>query len=262
MRKQTCIALPLLALVFTASQASEECPIVDGVADFDIDEYAAKPWYSHQQAENSYSPLEDNFCVRAQYTVRESSTFFGYTVNVANEAQNSIGAEREGNLCAYQTDAAKSKLAVAPCFLPKFFAGPYWVVVYNEEEGYALISGGQPTIPSYDGDDFIGCKTGTGINNSGLWIFSRSQTRNETLISTVRDIAVEKGFDVTVLNDVDQAAAVKIPAKIVKALLEYGGVLKKTVIGLKEGVSSTGNAPFTGKIALRLVTNVMNRSDQ
>mmetsp|Transcript_19660 Transcript_19660/g.29834 ORF Transcript_19660/g.29834 Transcript_19660/m.29834 type:complete len:259 (+) Transcript_19660:63-839(+) len=206
MRKQTCIALPLLALVFTASQASEECPIVDGVADFDIDEYAAKPWYSHQQAENSYSPLEDNFCVRAQYTVRESSTFFGYTVNVANEAQNSIGAEREGNLCAYQTDAAKSKLAVAPCFLPKFFAGPYWVVVYNEEEGYALISGGQPTIPSYDGDDFIGCKTGTGINNSGLWIFSRSQTRNETLISTVRDIAVEKGFDVTVLNDVDHSS--------------------------------------------------------
>lgn len=207
MLTQAFIILSLLALCIIGSKASDECPIIDTVSDFDIYDYASQPWYSHQQAENSYSPLDQNFCVRAQYTVREDPTFFGYTVDVNNQDQNEFGAGRDGNLCAYQTDAADSKLAVAPCFLPKFLAGPYWVVTYNNEEGYALIAGGQPTIASYDADNkFIGCKSGTGINNSGLWIFSRSQTRNETLISTVRDIASEKGFDVTVLNDVDQSS--------------------------------------------------------
>ena len=57
---------------------------------------------------------------------------------------------------------------MAPCFLPKFAAGPYWVLEYNEEEGYALISGGQPTTETP-----AGCKNGEGKNNSGLWIFSR-----------------------------------------------------------------------------------------
>jgi len=106
-------------------------------------------------------------------------------------------------LCAYQTEPeeAESKLAVAPCFLPRIFAGPYWVVAYNETEGYALISGGQPTIPSGNGDGL--CKTGTGINDSGLWIFSRNQTRDDALITKVRGIAVEAGFDLSVLNDVD-----------------------------------------------------------
>mmetsp|Transcript_26362 Transcript_26362/g.39939 ORF Transcript_26362/g.39939 Transcript_26362/m.39939 type:complete len:260 (-) Transcript_26362:118-897(-) len=206
MSQKPFTALALFACVMMAAQANDECPIVETVSNFDIDQYASAPWYSHQQAENSYSPQDQNFCVRAQYTVREESTFWGYTVDVANQDQNELGAGRDGNLCAYQTDDAKSKLAVAPCFLPKLFAGPYWIVAYDEAEGYALISGGQPNIPAYDGDNnFVGCKSGTGINNSGLWIFSRSQTRNETLISVVRDIASEKGFDLSVLNDVDHS---------------------------------------------------------
>jgi hypothetical protein len=38
-------------------------------------------------------------------------------------------------------DKARGKLEVAPCFLPTVAAGPYWVLEYSEEEGYALISG-------------------------------------------------------------------------------------------------------------------------
>lgn len=38
-------------------------------------------------------------------------------------------------------DKARGKLEVAPCFLPTVAAGPYWVLDYSEEEGYALISG-------------------------------------------------------------------------------------------------------------------------
>ena len=125
---------------------------------------------------------------------------------------------QKGDLCAYQTDLDDdddddddvgdgSKLAVAPCFLPKAFSGPYWIVAYDEGMGYALISGGQPDLLSFDSKgDFVGCTTGAGINNSGLWIFSRSSYRDEGLISFVRGLAVEMGFDVSVLNDVDQSS--------------------------------------------------------
>ena len=128
---------------------------------------------------------------------------WGYTVDVYNSASTENGAVVEGALCAYQTGDSGtdlSKLAVAPCFLPKIFSGPYWVVAYDETEGYALISGGQPTNEFPDG-----CRTGTGLNNSGLWIFSRSRERDEDLINTVRGIASDAGFDISVLNDVDQS---------------------------------------------------------
>jgi len=199
-------ALLLLTSVSVSAQETNRttCKTVTTVENFDIDQYASAPWYSHQQAVNSYSPLDQNYCTTAQYTVKETSTFWGYTVGVSNTAQYENGAEVGGELCSYQTEDADSKLAVAPCFLPKFFAGPYWIVAYNEEEGYALISGGQPSVPSdnFSTDGGL-CKTGTGINDSGLWIFSRSQERNETLIDHVRDIAIDAGFDVSVLNDVD-----------------------------------------------------------
>lgn len=188
------------------AQEGEECPIVDTVENFDIDQYASAPWYVHQQAVTSYTPEDENFCVVANYDVLDEPTsWWKYTVHVNNKAKDEFGDEKGGRLCAYQTDDADSKLAVAPCFLPKAFAGPYWVVAYNEDEGYALISGGQPTIPADPDNIDAGCRTGTGINNSGLWIFSRSQERNETLVNTVRGIAQDKGFDLSVLNDVDQS---------------------------------------------------------
>ena len=68
------------------------------------------------------------------------------------------------------------------CDLCQALFGPYWIVAYDEAEGYALVSGGQPTIPTKDGL----CKTGDGVNNAGLWIFSRSPVRDEALIAKVR----------------------------------------------------------------------------
>ena len=86
--------------------------------------------------------------------------------------------------------------------MPTQFAGPYWIVAYNEDEGYALISGGQPDEVSENGIEF-GCRSGTGINNSGLWIFTRAQVRDEALINKVRGIAFDAGFDLSVFLDVD-----------------------------------------------------------
>jgi len=183
------------------------CKLVNTVSDFDIDVYASKPWYIHQQAVTSYNPIDQNYCVKAEYSVRDRKTFWGYSVDVLNKAQNEFGATFGGELCAYQTGKegdGLSKLAVAPCFLPKVFAGPYWVVAYNETEGFALISGGQPSIRADPDDIDAGCKSGTGTNNSGLWIFSRNQERDDALVEKVRGIASDAGFDLSVLNDVDQ----------------------------------------------------------
>lgn len=203
-----------IASAFTAAQAQEEpaeCAIVEAVTDFDLEAYASAPWFVHQLAENAYSPVENNFCVTAEYEIKESPSFWGYTVTVNNAAQNELGEWFGGELCAYQTEAEDvGKLAVAPCFLPKYFAGDYWVIAYEESDeeagtdGYALISGGQPTIPAPEG--LTGCRTGDGTNQSGLWIFSRNPERSEDLIETVRAIAIDKGFDVSVLNNVDQTS--------------------------------------------------------
>jgi lipocalin len=204
MLRFTALATLLLASTSTHAQDNGECATVTTVENFDIDTYAAAPWYVHQQAETSYSPIDQNFCVKAEYTVKDTNRLFGYSVDVFNQAETEDGSKKKGNLCAYQTDEALSKLAVAPCWLPKFFAGPYWVVAYNETEGYALISGGQPTEPVDGGL----CRSGTGTNNSGLWIFSRSQNRDEELVSKVRGIAEAAGFDLSVLNNVDQTSCI------------------------------------------------------
>jgi len=195
---KTLFSTVALAAISMAS-AQQYCKEVKTVESFDVTQYASAPWYVHQQAENAYSPRSLNYCTRASYEIFERPTFWGYTVKVNNRAADAKGNQSGGNLCAYQTGGSASKLAVAPCFLPKAFAGPYWIVAYDEGEGYALVSGGQPSRPGTNG-----CRTGSGINNSGLWIFSRSPVRDNDLVNKVRSIAMNAGFDVSVLNDVDQ----------------------------------------------------------
>mmetsp|Transcript_1900 Transcript_1900/g.3675 ORF Transcript_1900/g.3675 Transcript_1900/m.3675 type:complete len:263 (+) Transcript_1900:21-809(+) len=176
----------------------EGCKDLDVAENFDLDSFISAKWYVQQQQVVDYLPENRFYCVTAEYSKRGNPGLFRYEINVKNKAyEEDRTTKTEGNLCAYKTDNAK--LAVAPCFLPRFAAGPYWVVVYDEEEGYALISGGQPSIKTENG-----CKNGDGTNNSGLWIFTRQQERNETLVQMVRGIAADKGFDLTVLLDVNQ----------------------------------------------------------
>jgi lipocalin len=191
---------PILFFGCLLAAHAQDCKEVTTVENFDLQSYASAKWFVHQQAETLYLPKGRNFCVTAEYSILDAPTVWGYTVGVRNSDRNEQGDEREGDLCAYSEAETPSKLAVAPCFLPKIAAGPYWVVAYDEAEGYALVSGGQPTIPGDNG----GCKTGRGVNNSGLWIFSRSRQRDEALINKVRALAVDAGFDTSVLEDVDQ----------------------------------------------------------
>lgn len=54
-------------------------------------------------------------------------------------------------------------------------------------------------------------KTGTGFNNAGLWIFSRSNVRDQSLIDRARQIARDKGFDTDVLQDVTHVGCTYTP---------------------------------------------------
>lgn len=178
------------------------CPPVTTPPDFDLTRFTSKRWYAHQQAPTQYVPVEKNYCVYAEYEILEKKTFpWGYEVSVNNYAENMEGEEFGGPLCAYVDEPNdQAKLKVAPCFLPKYLAGPYWVLAYNEEKGYALVSGGQPTVRTENGL----CTTGEGVNDSGLWIFLRSVERDNTLIEEVRGIAKKFEIDLSILNDVDQ----------------------------------------------------------
>jgi len=142
----------------------------------------------------------------------ENASAQGYDIQVRNHAEDVVAPytvlDSGDSICANIVDAASGKLEVAPCFLPTTEAGPYWVIDFNHDKGYALISGGAPK-ESADG----GCRTGTGVNDAGLWIFTRQQNRDEALLQKVRLIAQDKGFDLSVLNDVDNSDCTEQPIK-------------------------------------------------
>ena len=195
--------LLFICFVLTVSTAAQECKEVTTVEPFDQAAYTSAPWYVQQQSVTQYLPQTRNYCTKAEYEVLDKATRpWRYTIKVKNSDADSSGKTRDSSmdLCAFTPDAnVKSKLKVAPCSSPKVFSGDYWVVAYDEAEGYALVSGGQPTKQGQNG-----CTTGTGINGSGLWIFTRKQERDEALVNKVQGIATDKGFDISVLNNVDQ----------------------------------------------------------
>jgi lipocalin len=168
------------------------------------------------QAENTYTSRDFNQCVTAQYVNKGYKTFWGYDIgvfNVAAELTSEAAINQSdvmmGDLCAKADNLERGKLKVAPCFLPSWFAGPYWIVDYDEEAGYAIISGGQPNIP-VKGETSCGengsqqcCKTGDGVNNSGLWIFMRLQNPSDELVESASNIAKVKGFATSVLFHVE-----------------------------------------------------------
>lgn len=209
----------------TTSQ-SDACLSVTTVENFNVTEYAAAPWYVQQQAINAYTPAEQNRCVTAQYHIRDNDnlrwwerSWWGYTIDVFNYAETSTGRSSGGSLCADFDEETPSQLRVAPCFLPQIFAGPYWVVSYREgiEDGYALVSGGQPQNVVEDEADCGAegvdscCKTGEGINRSGLWILTRQRNPADALVTEVRGIAKQMGFSTSVLFNVTHDADCQVP---------------------------------------------------
>ena len=198
----------------------KSCPVPTTQANLDLDEFIRATWYVQKQQPNDFQPVNKLFCTAATYRIEEDRKvpFFGGKVlsvyNYANEDRvngkpvNGIeeGSDQPGLvLCgrASNQDEA-SKLLVAPCFLPNFAAGDYWVLAAGGKgDGtydWAVVSGGPPTRKLPDG-----CTTNEeGINGAGLWIFSRTPVDPD---GTAKAIAVlkEKGYATSELVDVPQA---------------------------------------------------------
>lgn len=196
-------------LALAAAVLADECPPpgfdTQAAADgsFDLTWYTSAKWYIQEQMVISYLPADYFRCVTAEYTLLDKPTLLGYDIKVMNHAENKDG-EALGPLttiCGKIENSTAGKLKVSPCFLPTPLAGPYWIIAFDRAEGWSLVSGGPPSQFGTGG-----CKTGTGTNDSGLWIFTREQRRDEALVQKIKGIAKDKGFDTSVLKPTDQTA--------------------------------------------------------
>lgn len=194
--------LTSLLFLTVARTCALQCPPADfsTVANFDLDTFMSARWYIQQQMAISVVPESWNSCAYSDYSRKAS--FWGYEIRVQNHAKDVTPPhdDHSVSLCARIVDANAGKVAVAPCWMPPIAAQPFWAIAYSEEEGYAIISGGPPTIAAPGG-----CRTDDGIKNSGFAIITRKQEKDPALIEKVRGIAAQKGFDLSVLNDVHQS---------------------------------------------------------
>merc|ERR1719231_42033 len=136
----------------------------------------------------SYLPENNFFCVAARYEVAGDSKVKVFNYLNVDEVNGKVMST---NICGTVEDQAQpAELTVAPCFLPTFLGGPYWILYFDNEAGLGLVSGGQPTIETENG-----CRTGTGVNGSGLWIALRTQERDEELVQKGERMLRDLGFD-------------------------------------------------------------------
>lgn len=204
-------AIVVLLLAAMTMQVMAGCPTVSTVPNFNLTEYIRASWYINAQQINGYQSKDDLYCVTATYNIdspaRTVPFFSGEVVSVYNYAnKGAVNGSPEGSangtvLCARIPDSKNpSSLLVAPCFLPNFLAGPYLVIAVDPEYNWAVVSGGQPTVQYSDG-----CTTAeSGINDTGLWIFTREPVANPGYINAAKTALVKLGYTLQRLLTVPQ----------------------------------------------------------
>ena len=201
----------LIFFLLLSSTANDQCPKVNTMNNFNITEYVKSKWYIQKQQITSYLPLRENYCVTAKYELSDKKIigYNGIVLNVYNYANLDMVNGKNANkhnqvLCARIPNInISSKLLVAPCFLPNYFGGDYWVIAagpHSNNYEWALVSGGQPTVHYDDG-----CTTKTtGSNGAGLWYFTRNQIVNNSIIEKLDKIAQYNGYTLSQLHNVNQ----------------------------------------------------------
>eukprot|EP00511_Aplanochytrium_stocchinoi_P012083 CAMPEP_0204875920 /NCGR_PEP_ID=MMETSP1348-20121228/47250_1 /ASSEMBLY_ACC=CAM_ASM_000700 /TAXON_ID=215587 /ORGANISM="Aplanochytrium stocchinoi, Strain GSBS06" /LENGTH=224 /DNA_ID=CAMNT_0052032599 /DNA_START=156 /DNA_END=830 /DNA_ORIENTATION=+ len=195
------LLLVLVSHVLFLFGAEAKCPPENftSVDNFDLEKYISKKWYVQQQMECGLEPSDLFQCQYAEYKKMEKANLWGFDIQGHDHIDMPDGSKKDLYPCAKVIDESRGQWLVGECFLPSIMSGPYWVLAYDEEAGYAAVSGGAPSI-SFPG----GCRVGTGHIKSGLWIFTRKPKRNEKIVNKVRSILKAKGFDLSALEDVDQ----------------------------------------------------------
>ena len=206
-----------LLMLATTTTFACNCTNVQPMSEINITEYARKTWYIQRQQINGYQSENQLYCVAATYNIDNHSKvpfFKGKVLTVYNYAnQDKVNGMSLGSnnsyLCARVPNKTETgKLIVAPCFLPNIFGGPYWVLYAGPDPDnyqWAIVIGGQPTYCPTNTTNTIPCTTHeTGINNSGLWIFSRERVMDDKIIENVITYLNSIGIYTGLLKDVEQ----------------------------------------------------------
>ena len=218
MAPRTAFACCVL-LAALSGAAAGACPPANfsTVSGFSLSTYISKPWFSIQQAVNSYQSRDELYCVRAEY--RRDPGDAGRLVVFNQGRRGSVTGPLVGTnmlLSAVVKDEANGKLAVGPRFIPAAAYGPYWVVATGptaSDYEWAIITGGPPTGQgSTPGTCALRASTGNpNGNGEGFWLFFRSPTPSQEAVNQVRAAAASKGLDLSVLVDVPQQGCVYAP---------------------------------------------------
>ena len=218
----------IYSLIYTLSSSvtyglqTTNCPLIKLQTNpmVNLTEYTRASWYVQQQQLTGYQPLEDLYCVTATYDSNNDTDvpfFSGNVISVYNYAnQGKVNGPSMGNytpgtkhnfrqLCARELNQSEpEKLEVAPCFLPNLFDGAYWILEAGPTTtnyDWAIVIGGQPTKRI----DNSSCTTSdTGINGSGLWLFSRNQTLTDPVIRYLHRVLYLHNISTTLLHNVTQ----------------------------------------------------------
>jgi len=219
--------LSSIVVAATAVGAAAVCPAIETQSEFNLTEYVRSSWYVQKQQVNGFQPKESLYCVVATYneTYRGKPShvpFFGGPVlTVYNDCH--VGGKNGpvsnnytdpdfkrgfgSPLCARQTNTEfPERLEVAPCLLPNFLAGDYWVLAAGpspDNYEYAAVIAGQPSVELEDGCTTPNTCSGPAQTNCGLWLFTRDPKPDAAKVALVEDILHSKGISTTLLEEID-----------------------------------------------------------
>lgn len=162
----------------------------------DAANYIKYPWFPQFQNPQSYQTKDELQCTSAHYTkkVNEQKNAVkegGWFLDVSNMGETTNQAnDTKGFLCAkiHDLDKAEGWLDVGPCSMK--FGGPYWIVKYNDAEGYAIILGGMPdrmVLPDKESTLPVKCGFRNKMTN-GMWAFTRQRNPPAALKTKLMDI--------------------------------------------------------------------------
>lgn len=209
------------------SARGSNCSELQVAQDFNITEYLRASWYIQKQQVNGYQPEERLYCVVATYneTFRGKKSrvpfFFGTVVTVFNDCNvGGKNAQVSNNytapdfkrgfsspLCARQRDPKEpAKLSVAPCLLPNFLAGDYWIVEAGPRPNdyqWAIIMAGQPTVEFEDGCTTPDTCSGPAQTGCGFWLVTRDPQPAQAVVEDLESKARAKGLSTRLLKAID-----------------------------------------------------------
>lgn len=193
-----------------------KCTQIDTPDDFDLDAYTEKSWYVQRQQTNTYQPEGDLFCIVARYDRDGRRQWGRKAVTVRNYANrggvNGDSPNGDFKLCATPRFRFRkpAQLRVAPCYVPTSLGGDYWVVAFEPNYEWAIVTAGQPDQEGACEDDSLctlreECKIGflpcVG-NGQGLWFFTRERFPQAEVLEAMEAKAAELGICTANMKDV------------------------------------------------------------